>query len=173
MRRSRENVLWGRKVLQEVAGTGFHGGRAGAEGRFEELLYISAQCRVVLGEIEERLKGERSDDGTAVTEITFEGYDGVVSFGRGELQAGSHLGEVPTEFDLSRFGKKAEQFGFVALQKLGAVGGDFFNRVGSAHADDGVFMPETDDEFVEAARILEDGASDLVGAADGAAVGTL
>lgn len=72
---------------------------------------------------------------------------------------------MPAQFDLFGFGQEAEEFGFVAVEEAGLLGGNLFGGVGGAHADDGIFVPEAGDEFAEAAGLFEDELRDFIGAA--------
>lgn len=123
-------------------------------------------------EIEESLECEGLYDEAAVVQVEAQGGGCTLAFVRRELKTRDHLGEVPTKFDLSCFGEKAEQFGFVGLKKLGTLGGDLFGGVGSAHAHVGIVVPEARDEFSKELWLFEDEAGDFVGAPDGTPVTT-
>jgi hypothetical protein len=77
---------------------------------------------------------------------------------------------LPAQLDLLSFGEEAKEFRFVAIEKAGFLGGDFFGGVGGAHSHNGIFVPEAGDEFAKTTGLFENEARHFVCAADGASV---
>lgn len=124
-----QDVQLTREILEKLASAGFHGGSAGAKSFFEKLPGFGAKNRVDLRKIGERLESKCANDGAAVVEVMAKGCDGTLAFPRVEWEARDHLCEVPAQFDLSGFGKEAEEFRFVSGEEARISGGDFFHGV--------------------------------------------
>ena len=134
-----------KKFSQEVACASFHGGAAGMESFFEQMLCFGTKSFVVPREFDERVESPGADDGAAIVEIVPQCSSGALAFARGEFEARDHLRDVPAQFDLCGFGEEAEELRFVAVEETRLLRGDFLRSVGSPHPHEGILVPKTGD----------------------------
>jgi len=77
---------------------------------------------------------------------------------------------MPAQLLLRCFRQQAEKLFLVGLEQLRRSAGDFLGRVGGAHADHGIGVPQAVNQRVEEAWAGCDKAGDGVGIADAAAI---
>jgi len=93
-----------------------------------------------------------------------------MTFGNREPQAGNHYRQMPSHFLLFICGEQAKQFRLMSLQYCRVLPGGFFHSVGGPHANAGVRVPETLDEFDNPFRVSGDEFGDFIRSTYGSAI---
>jgi hypothetical protein len=131
------NIWLSWKFLQQLAGTGFHGGRSRLDSIFQELLHAAALGSVVSRKVREPLKSEGFYYRAAIVQVVVQSCHGALAFGSREAKSRNHGRKMPAQFDLIGLGEETEEFWFVAIEEARFLGGDFFGGIGGAQAHDG------------------------------------
>ena len=166
------NIWLSWKFLQQLAGTGFHGGRSRLDSIFQELLHAAALGSVVSRKVREPLKSEGFYYRAAIVQVVVQSCHGALAFGSREAKSRNHGRKMPAQFDLIGLGEETEEFWVVAIEEARFLGGDFFGGIGGAQAHDGIFVPEALDEFAKPLRFLDDEPHHFIRRSDRAPVRT-
>jgi hypothetical protein len=77
---------------------------------------------------------------------------------------------MPAKLDLLRFGKQAQEFCFVTIQKARLLCGNFFRRIRRTHPQNRILTPQALDKLPKTSRVPENESRHFVRVPDGSTV---